>query len=312
MAITDGQLNPMNLTIVNVTSPSQMHTMGSIGVKFNGSEYSTSEQSVSVIVQDGYADLVVVQNFIGTNQIDPSARSLITDPSIAAGDLNIALCNYYFQTPEGKAELMTGYAQKYVTNNICLAYGVGVNMYRFQLVNGEYELSEQWSNSEVSATTAIPLQTKDSIWVYGTASEEERGSLRLISLSRSTGEVKTSSGMPKTDNDLYAVALNNIAYAGIGLYDESHIVFGLTRGAAVATPGSCPEYKDPIEFDPVFFGAVLTQFMPLDRVLPEFCQSEYAVNLTEACQNAANLFIIDHAPASSSYLGLIIILFHMI
>merc|ERR1711976_164744 len=231
----------------------------STGVTFGESKFSTSEQSISVMVTDGEAHLVVVNNYVGINSFD------LEDPNIwSVHDEHMPDIlqhgNSFLSSPSGQEALSTGSAQKTVPLAVG-ACSAGVNLYAF---DGE-NIRLQWSNVDVSSLTGIPLQTEDRVWIVGTERPQKRrilggtkvGPISLFALDRATGQILVRAPLPGSEDVAkdgvieefirsaiqslpvvrQAVALerylggtfNNIFYAGLETDGEA-VVFGSIAG----------------------------------------------------------------------------------
>jgi hypothetical protein len=260
LAVTDGQVEPMNLQVAETNGAFIANAATfSLGVQFGDSKFSTSEQSISVMVTDSEAHLVVVNNYVGINSFD------LEDPNIWSVHEEhlpeiLQHGNTFLSSPSGQEGLSTGSAQK----SVPLAVGAcsaGVNLYAFD--GGSIRL--KWSNVDVSSLTGIPLQTEDRVWIVGMERPQRRrffggvsvGPISLFALDRTTGQIVVRAPLPgsadagkdgviedfihnaiqRLPGVRQAVALerylnstfNNIFYAGVQTDGEA-IVFGTIAG----------------------------------------------------------------------------------
>jgi len=267
VTVTDGQIEPMHLHVVEtrgglIVDP----TATSIDVRFGESKYSTSEQSTSVMVLGNEAHLVVMNNYAGINSFDTA------DPNLWSVHQEyfpriLESANAYLETSQGQMKLSQGSAQKTFPLFAGSCTG-GVNLYVFSA--GALRLS--WSNTDVCSLTGIPLQTKNRVWVVGTArpttnqfGQTTVGPISLFGLDRLTGQVVVQAPLPSGDmgsskpggaigefvadvaskipvvKRAYALksytlnTFNNIFYAGIET-DGDTIVFGSVAGVERGVP----------------------------------------------------------------------------
>merc|ERR1712187_888400 len=231
----------------------------STGVAFEQSKFSTSEQSMSVMVTGGEAHLVVVNNYVGVNSFDLEDPNIWSVHEEHLPDI-LQHGNNYLSSPAGQEGLVTGSAQKTVPLAVG-ACSAGVNLYVF---DGE-SIRLEWSNVDVSSLTGIPLQSEDRVWIVGTERPQKRrfftgkrvGPISLFALDRATGQILLRAPLPGSEDIAkdgviedfirnaiqslpvvrQAVALerylnstfNNIFYAGVETDGEA-IVFGTIAG----------------------------------------------------------------------------------
>merc|ERR1712014_562201 len=165
------------------------------------SKFSTSEQSLSVMVTGDEAHLVVVNNYVGINSFDLDDPNIWSVHEEHLPDI-LQHGNNFLSSPSGQEALRTGSAQKTVP----LAVGscsAGVNLYVF---DGE-KIRLRWSNADVSSLTGIPLQTEDRVWIVGTERPQKRrilggtrvGPISLFALDRGTGQILVRVPLPGSD-----------------------------------------------------------------------------------------------------------------
>jgi hypothetical protein len=259
VTVTDGQVDPMNLRVVETSKGFVASAAAiSMGVTFGRSKFSTSEQSTSVMVVGREAHLVVVNNYVGIKYFD------VEDPNIWSVHEEylpgiLQLGNDFLSSSRGRARISAGKAQKTVPMAVGACSG-GVNLYVF---DGK-GIRLEWSNVDVCSLTGIPLQTENRVWVVGTERPTRKllggksvGPISLFGLDRANGHIIVRAPLPgsqKASKDTVveefircaienlpivkqAVALeryvkntlNNILYAGVET-DGDAIVFGSIAG----------------------------------------------------------------------------------
>jgi hypothetical protein len=259
VTVTDGQVEPMNLHVAQTTAAFIHLPFKSVGVKFGDSKFSTSEQSISVMVTGDEAHLVVVNNYVGINSFDVEDPNIWSVHEEHLPDI-LHHGNNFLSSPAGQKALSTGSAQKTVPLAVG-ACSAGVNLYVF---DGE-SIRLRWSNVDVSSLTGIPLQTEDRVWIVGTERPQKRrfsrsisvGPISLFALDRRTGQIVVRAPLPDSEDAAkdgviedfirnaiqslpvirQAVALenylnrtfNNIFYAGLQTDGEA-VVFGSIAG----------------------------------------------------------------------------------
>merc|ERR1712187_402520 len=260
VTVTDGQVEPMNLHVAETNAGFIANAATvSTGVTFGQSKFSTSEQSISVMVTGGEAHLVVVNNYVGINSFDLEDPNIWSVHEEHLPDI-LQHGNNFLMSPSGQEGLSTGSAQKTVPLAVGACSG-GVNLYVF---DGE-SIRLQWSNVDVSSLTGIPLQTEDRVWIVGTERPQRRkilggtrvGPISLFALDRATGQILVRAPLPGSEDAAkdgviedfirnaiqslpvvrQAVAIeryvnntfNNIFYAGVQTDGEA-LVFGTIAG----------------------------------------------------------------------------------
>mmetsp|Transcript_26443 Transcript_26443/g.105830 ORF Transcript_26443/g.105830 Transcript_26443/m.105830 type:complete len:425 (+) Transcript_26443:4697-5971(+) len=186
VTITDGQVQPMRLWVFSDDDAAPTV----VNVTFGASPFSTSEQSVSVLVEDDAkkASLVVVNNYAGLANFDTA------DPNVwstTGADLEKAAA-WVANTTEGQAQYAKGHVNIAISPVVAATCAAGVNRYDFDGAT----LKLQWSNTEVCSQTAIPLQTPRRVWLVG-ALRAAPTAVGLVALDRASGAVDLVVPLPE-------------------------------------------------------------------------------------------------------------------